>query len=353
MRNPTSGVYRARAPLRLGWAGGGSDVSPYCDLNGGFVLNSTIDMYASCTIIPRLDQRITMTMPDTQLCDNIEANVSLPLEGPFRLLRGVYNRIVKETGNEPLPCDIITYSDAPIGSGLGASSTLVVAVISAFSEWLGLPLGEYDIAHLAYEIERIELGLEGGRQDQYAAAFGGTNFIEFYANDRVVVNPLRIKDWVMDELEASLVLYYTGVSRESAHIIKRQIDRALAVDKEYLKTMDSVKQDAVDMKQALLRGELTTFAEILGASWSNKQLMATGITTPEIDTVYALAKKNGAISGKVSGAGGGGFMMFIVDPIRRRDVERALRERSGLVSSPRFVSKGAHSWRARQRANNQ
>jgi D-glycero-alpha-D-manno-heptose-7-phosphate kinase len=341
-------VYRSRAPLRLGWAGGGSDVSPYSDSHGGYVLNSTIDLYANCTISARSDDHCLLSMPDSGLSEKVPAVVSMPTTGPFCLIKGVYNRIVRDFNqSRPLPCNITTYSDAPIGSGLGASSTLVVALISSFREWLSLPLGEYDIAHLAYEIERIELGLQGGRQDQYAAAFGGTNFIEFYGQDRVIVNPLRIKDWILDELEASLVLYYTGVSRESAQIIKKQIDRAQSDDPEYISTLSAVKQDAVSMKQALLRGELGEFARILGQAWKNKKSMAEGITNDSINKVYDLAISAGAFAGKISGAGGGGFMMFIVEPTCRNKVETVLRSQSGTLLKARFTSKGAHSWKAK------
>jgi len=345
MRNHLE-VIRSRAPLRLGFAGGGTDVAPYSERHGGYVLNSTIDMYAYCTIVPRTDDRIILRMPDMQLNEDLVSAQQLEPAGPFRLVKGVYNRVMRNFPMAKSPAfGITTYSDAPIGSGLGASSTMVVAILSAFAEWLSLPLGEYDLAHLAYEIERLDLGLEGGKQDHYAAAFGGTNFIEFYAEDRVVVNPLRVKEWIIDELESKTVLYYTGVSRESAQIIKQQMLRGEAEDAQYLQVLDGIKHGAVQMKQALLKGNLDDFSRLLGASWREKKNMATGISNSEIDRVYDLAMNAGAISGKVSGAGGGGFMMFMVDPWHRRDVERVLREQSGMVMSPHFVSKGAQSWK--------
>jgi D-glycero-alpha-D-manno-heptose-7-phosphate kinase len=172
-------IFRSRAPLRLGLAGGGTDVSPYSDLYGGAVLNATISMYAYATIEPRDDGKIVFNSIDRSKRLEFESKEFLEIDGNLDLLKGVYNRIVKDFAKKPLSFELTTYVDAPPGSGLGSSSTLVVAIIGAFAEWLNLPLGEYDIAHLAYEIERKDLGMAGGKQDQYAATFGGFNFIRY------------------------------------------------------------------------------------------------------------------------------------------------------------------------------
>src|SRR5579871_3679199 len=258
-------IFRARAPLRLGLAGGGTDVGPYCDLHGGYVLNATIDLYAQAIIEPRSDGRVVLAAEDRQERVELPAAAVLADEEPMRLHRGIYSRIVREfNGGRPLSLNLTTYADAPAGSGLGTSSTLVVCVLKAFSEWLHLGLGEYELARLAYEIERVELQLAGGKQDQYAAAFGGFNFIEFNSDGKVLVNPLRVKDWVLNELEASTVLYYTGQSRESANIIREQIDNARAGSSESLGALHAMKEDAVAMKEAILRGDLVRFATVLG-----------------------------------------------------------------------------------------
>jgi D-glycero-alpha-D-manno-heptose-7-phosphate kinase len=338
-------VIRSRAPLRLGLAGGGTDVSPFSDEHGGYVLNATIDLYAQAILEPRIDNQVLFAAEDRQEQITLPASADLPDAEPLRLHRGIYRRVVRQfNGGRPLALKLTTYADAPAGSGLGTSSTMVVCMLQAYSEWLQLGLGEYELAHLAFEIEREELGLAGGKQDQYAAAFGGFNFIEFGAAGKVLVNPLRVKDWVINELEASTVLYYTGQSRESAHIIQRQIDNTRAGNASSLEAMLALKQDAVAMKEAILRGDLTRYPAIMSRSWLAKKQMAQGISNPEIDAVYEAALAAGALAGKISGAGGGGFMMLFVPPERRMGVLRQLARFPGEVMNFHFTGTGAQSW---------
>lgn len=337
---------RARAPLRLGLAGGGTDVSPYCDEHGGHVLNATIDLYAYTTLIPRDDGRVVLRATDLGQEALLSSTSELPSDRLLGLHRGVYNRIVRDfRGGRPLPVTISTYSDAPAGSGLGSSSTLVVSMVKAFVELLNLPLGEYEIAHLAYEIERIDLGLQGGKQDQYAAAFGGVNFIEFYADDHVLVNPLRVKNWILSELESSLLLYYTGVSRESAAIIVEQTENLRTGRSNTLEAMHALKREAIKMKEAVLRGDFDAFVASMDASWQSKKSAASAIANPHINAIHDAARAAGARAGKVSGAGGGGFMMFFVDPERRMEVVRRLAGFDGHVVNCHFTKTGTQGWR--------
>lgn len=339
-------IVRARAPLRLGLAGGGTDVPPFCDLYGGVVLNATIDKYAYATIETECSSRVRFIAADQNINYEAEASHYLPHDGVLDLHKGVYNRIVKEFhGGTPLPLTLTTYCDAPAGSGLGSSSTLVVTMIKVFVELLNLPLGEYDIAHLAYEIERHDVGLHGGKQDQYAATFGGFNFIEFYAKDRVIVNPLRVKNWIISELEASLLLFYTGVSRSSAVIIEEQRQNVKSREETPLAALHQLKQEAVLMKESVLKGDFAGFARSMEMSWQSKKQTATLISNPHIDEIYTLAKKAGARAGKVSGAGGGGYMMFIVDPARKMNVVRALRSVGPDVFNCQFTKHGTQGWR--------
>jgi len=337
---------RARAPLRLGLAGGGTDVSPYCDEYGGFVLNAAISLYAYATIEPAPAGKVIFRAVDLGEEVILEADANISLDGPLRLHRGVYRRFMHEFNNgEPISIILSTHSDAPAGSGLGSSSTVVVAMVEAFKEKLKLPLGEYDVAHLAFEIERRDLMLNGGRQDQYAATFGGVNFMEFYGDDRVIVNPLRVRETIMAELEASLVLYFTGVTRDSASIIDEQTRGVESGKSRSLDAMHALKEDAVQMKQKLLRGDIRGIATLLGHSWQTKKKLSHMVATPAIDEVYDVAVKVGAYSGKISGAGGGGFMMLLVDPARRPEVCKALSCKDGRVQTAHFTTQGAIAWR--------
>ena len=215
-------IIRSKAPLRLGLAGGGSDVSPYSDIYGGIILNATINLYAYCTIEETENNEITIESFDGDCFESYPLTRELVIDGKASLLKGAYNRVMRDYNLPLRACKITTYNDAPAGSGLGTSSTMVVSILKAFVEWYSLPLGDYEIARLAYEIERKDLQLSGGKQDQYAAAFGGFNYMEFLKNDMVIVNPLKVKRWIIDELEASIVLYFTGRSRSSAAIIDEQ-----------------------------------------------------------------------------------------------------------------------------------
>src|ERR1044071_3310478 len=230
-------IIKSRAPLRLGLAGGGTDVSPYSDIYGGAILNATISLYAHASIEPLEENAIIVQALDRHEEQRFEWSNELPVNGKLDLLKGVYNRIQRDFGVPLTGFRLSTYVDVPAGSGLGSSSTLVVAIIGAFTEMLRLPLGDYDIARLAYEIERNELNMAGGRQDQYAATFGGVNFMEFFAGDKVIVNPLRIKQQYLFELENNLVLYYTSTSRESAKIIEQQSKNVVSKKEQSIEAM--------------------------------------------------------------------------------------------------------------------
>jgi D-glycero-alpha-D-manno-heptose-7-phosphate kinase len=333
--------------LRLGLGGGGTDVSPYCDRYGGLTLNATIDKYAYTVIEPRPEGgMVRLVAADNRNEWEGKASPSLSLDGRLDLHKGVYNRIVRDfNAGRPLPLVMTTHTDAPPGSGLGSSSTLVVSMIKAFVEWLNLPLGEYEIARLAYEIERIDVGLSGGRQDQYAATFGGFNFMEFHPGERVVVNPLRVKNWIISELEASLLLYFGGVSRDSAKIIDEQSDNVKRNEAAAIEATHALKAEAVAMKEALLKGDFAALIESVNAGWEAKKKIARSISNPQIEASYELAKKAGMRAGKISGAGGGGFMMMLVDPVRRMDVIRALERTQGQIFTCHFTKYGTQGWK--------
>jgi len=337
-------IIRSKAPLRLGLAGGGTDVAPYSDLYNGAILNATISMYAMATIQPRNDGKIILNALDKKILLEFKETDRLPLDGNLDLIKGIYNRIVTDYVKKPLSFELSTYVDVPPGSGLGSSSTLVVAILGAFAEWLNLPLGEYDMAHLAYEIERVDLNMSGGKQDQYAATFGGVNFMEFFKEDKVIVNPLRVKEQYLDELAHNLILYHTETSRLSSSIIEEQRKNVMAGNERSLEAMHKLKAQSVMMKEAMLKGDLDRIGEILDFGWQYKKKMAEGISNPMLDEIYNTAITNGALGGKVSGAGGGGFMFFYCPGNTRSRVIEALRKFGGDTKRYEFTSQGLRSW---------
>lgn len=337
-------IYRSKAPLRIGLAGGGTDVSPYSDQFGGAILNATISLYASASIEVLNENKIILEALDRSETETFDLINELPVNGHLDLLKGVYNCIVKDYGKINHGFRLSTFVDAPAGSGLGTSSTLVVAIIGAFVEMLRLPLGEYDIAHYAYQIERVYLNQAGGKQDQYAATFGGFNFMEFYGNDKVIVNPLRIKQKFMFELENNLLLYYTSTSRQSAKIIEQQAQNVVKGKEHSIEAMHQLKQQAQMMKESLLRGQLNEFGAILDYGHQQKKKMAEGITNSLMEEIYESARSAGATGGKISGAGGGGFMTFYCPANTKYKVIQSLTRFGGYHKGYQFVEHGLTTW---------
>lgn len=338
-------LYRSKAPLRLGLAGGGTDVSPYSDLYGGAILNATISLYAHASIELLDEPKVIIEALDRNEREEFDNVFPLPVDGKLQLAKGIINRIAQEYGLfRDKGFRLCTYVDAPAGSGLGTSSTLVVAIIGAFAEALKLPLGEYDMAHYAYEIERKDLLLAGGKQDQYAATFGGFNFMEFYADDKVIVNPLRIRQEYLHELENNIVLYFTATSRESANIIKEQQANVNNNRQDSLDAMHNLKDQARLMKEVLLRGQLHEIGAILDYGFLQKIKMAHNISNSLIEEVYNKAKNAGATGGKISGAGGGGFMFFYCPGNTRYTVADVLQKMGGEVKKFSFTQYGQTGW---------
>jgi D-glycero-alpha-D-manno-heptose-7-phosphate kinase len=333
---------RARAPLRLSFGGGGTDVSPYADTRGGCVLNATISRYVYGTLVPKSERSIGFRSFDygTVVYWTEEAHFSF--DGQMDLAKGVLKRFeldkLRSAG-----FDLFVHADAPPNSGLGGSSTFTVALIGLFRELLGLPITSAGMAKLAYDIERNDVGIKGGRQDQYAAAFGGFNFMEFHGEE-VIVTPLRLSDFLINELEYNLLLCYAG-SRETQPIIENQMESAKAENAEPLAAMDRTKEIAIEMKRTLLRGDLDCFGELLHESWVHKKKTAPGITTPRIDELYEEAQKAGAIGGKITGAGGGGHLLLYCPFNKRHIVRERLSAMGTRATDFRFDASGMQTWR--------
>lgn len=334
-------IIRAKAPLRLGFAGGGTDVSPYSDEYGGLVLNATINKYAYTSLVPVKESQIIIESLDFNSKCLYDANEILEFNGEMDLAKGVIRRL-KRNGDGVY---IYTHNDAPPGSGLGSSSAMVVSLIGAFREWKMLPMGDYEIAQLAYDIERRDIRLNGGKQDQYAATFGGFNMMEFYG-DQVIINPLRIKADILNELEYNLILCFTGGTRLSGRIIDAQVENYKKGKSSSVDAMNELKQQAMDMKVALLRNNLKEFGNLLNVGWDAKKKMADGITNPVIDELYSEAIRTGAVGAKISGAGGGGFMMIYCDYSKKHRVAERLESLGGTVVDFQFERKGLQSWRS-------
>jgi D-glycero-alpha-D-manno-heptose-7-phosphate kinase len=337
-------IYRSKAPLRIGLAGGGTDVSPYCDLYGGAILNATISHYAYASIEPLSEPTIIFSATDRSEQVSYPMGDELPIDGRLDLATGAYNRIVKQFGKVPSGFRLTTYVDAPAGSGLGSSSTLMVAIVGAFAEWLRLPLGEYDVAHMSYEIERVDLAMAGGKQDQYAATFGGVNYMEFYDDNKVIVNPLRIKPQYLYELENNLLLYFTTTSRLSSTIIEAQSKNVTDKNEKSIDAMHHLKEQSIMMKEALLKGRIHEIGSILDYGFKYKKQMASGISNSKLDEIYEEALKAGATGGKISGAGGGGFMMFYCPANTRYAVQEILRNFGGDMKPYQFTERGLFTW---------
>ncbi|MCD6383793.1 MAG: GHMP kinase [Thermoplasmata archaeon] len=335
-------IIRSRVPLRISFGGGGTDVSPYCDLYGGAVINSTIDRFATVSLKPVESEEITIRSIDYDTTVHYHVDSALAYDGQLDIIKGVVKSI-RESYGLPSGVEISIQNDAPPGSGLGSSSAICVALIGAFQRWLNLPLTPYEIAELAYKVEREDVGVKGGRQDQYAAAFGGFNFMEF-GKEGTIVNPLRLRRDIINELNFSLVLAYVGGSHESSQILSRQISNVEKNVEEALQAMHHLKDLAIKMKNALLTGRLGKFGQYLDESWEWKKKMAKGITNEKIEEIYRRAKEAGALGGKISGAGGGGYMFFFSDVEKKYDVERALQKMGAEVVKFVFTDTGLETW---------
>ena len=331
-----SKVIRAKAPLRIGIAGGGTDVEPYASEHGGLVFNTTIDRYAYCTLIPNDTDEMTVVSPNY---GTVTEKLELPMkyQGDAEdLIRAVVNHFSITTGFK-----VFVRSDVPPGSGLGGSSTLMVAIIKAFAEWMKVKLNKYELAALAFHLEREEIGLGGGKQDQYAAAFGGFNMMYFTA-DGVEVKPLKIKDSIIKELQERCILGYTGKARESATIIEEQVkDLKKDVSKE--EAYEESKRLAVSIGRALKLKDVDGAAALLNLAWEQKKKFTSKISNATINGLYKTAMDNGALGGKVSGAGGGGFMFFICAPGKRERVCKKLVEKGGEIMEFSFDDRGART----------
>jgi len=335
---------RSVAPLRLGIAGGSSDLDSFVREHGGFVLNATINKYVYASLIPRTDGKISITSHDYNIIVNGRADKKMPYDGNLDLIKAVINRIHGFHPEAISGFDIVVSSDAPPGAGLGTSSTVVVAILGLFREWLDLHLNDYNMARLAWEIERRDLAMAGGSQDQYAAVFGGFNFMEFHTDGSVIVNPLRIREWVRRELQHNMLLVYTGLTHISSDLIEDQ-EKKTTRNVEYIK---HIKGMAIAAKEALLTEDLSNFGQLLSLEWDYKKKLSGKVTNDVIEAMENVALEHGAEGLKVTGAGGGGMMMIYADWQKKHGIAEALRKLGCQPWDFAWGHGGVYTWSIRQ-----
>ncbi len=335
-------VLRARAPLRISFAGGGTDVSQYADKYGGAVISTTIDKYAYVSIRKTNSGGITVTSQDYDTVNSINIEDDHKNNETVRLIHAV----LKHFNVKDINLDINTTVDAMPGSGLGSSSSIVVALVGAHYKLFNKAFTNYDIAKMAYKIERIDCDIKGGLQDQYSATFGGFNFIEFNKSS-VIVNPLRIRDEVLNELLSSFLLVDTGQRRahsEYDRIIENQIEKAEQSKENTIENLHFIKKLAFEMKDLLLKGEIQRFGEKLGEGWEHKKKIDSNISNSKIDLLYQDGLDAGATGGKLLGAGGGGHLLLFSPIEKRNEVIKAMKKNNAKITGFNFDFQGLKTW---------
>jgi len=334
-------IIRSKAPVRISFAGGGTDVSPFCEEYGGCVVNATINRYAWGSLSIGQAKGITLESYYPSRRITYGPIDKIKYDGDLDLIKAVIKNFSELKSN----FRVFLESDVPAKSGLGSSASAFVAIIGLFNHHKkNRRISDYEIAELAFRLEREELKNPGGRQDQYAAVFGGLNFIEFKGNDFIRINPLRLKKDHLLELEKHLVLVNLGERRSSGDIIADQVDRLVHNTGETLDALHESKALAEEVKTSLLSGDLTRFGELLEKSWLAKKKFSPLISNPLIDKLYALAKRSGAIGGKITGAGGGGHMLFYCSDNKERYVADKLAQAGAKVINFSFDSGGLQTW---------
>ncbi|MFC2030402.1 GHMP kinase [Chloroflexota bacterium] len=324
-----------RAPVRISLAGGGTDLPAYFEPFGGAVLSTTIDkhFYVFLNVLDK--DSIQITSSDYRTFYRSDGQEPLLWDGDLHLPRAILSHLGIQSG-----LSLFLASEIPPGTGLGSSSTVAVAIIKAITSALGMPLDLEDLAELACYIEIEKLGEPIGKQDQYAAAFGGLNWIAFNKHG-VRVEPLSLSLDIYQQLERNLMLFFTGSSRSASRILEKQTESSRQQEPQVIDALHRVKAMAHDVRRALEQGDLHTFGELLHENWEQKKRFAPGISNAEIDGAYDLARSAGAVGGKITGAGGGGFLMLYCEPEHQQAVTGALQNQGLKRMDFRFESMGA------------
>ena len=327
-------ISKAKSPVRISFAGGGTDLTNYFKLENGVVLNTTINKFSHAILQKRSDSKIVINSDDFKIKLKFNSIKDIDYDGQLNLIKAVIKLLNPSFGFE-----LFTYSDVPPGSGLGGSAVVLSAIIGVFNNFRINKLNSHDIAELAFQAERIELGLSGGWQDQYATVFGGFNFMEFTEKENII-NPLRISEDILNELEDSLILCYSGINHNSGDIHNNQKENMLK-EKEFAEVTKNI---AYEMKSRLLKGQLDDFGELLHKAWTIKKNFSAKISNQSLDEIYKFAIEKGALGGKLLGAGGGGYFLFYVPTFKKLDLINLLEEKGYKIDTFTFDKIGLRSW---------
>jgi D-glycero-alpha-D-manno-heptose-7-phosphate kinase len=335
-----SGMIRSRAPVRIDFAGGWTDVPPFRTEAGGYVVNATITRYAYATLIPHTGVDFRLESGDYDTYVEARDIRQMEYDGNLDLLKAAVRRMALPTGGH-----IITRSDAPPGSGTGSSASMGVALVgllAAATEQGDTPRA--DLAALANKLEIEELKIQGGKQDQYAAALGGICFMEF-KDPEVRIERLEVSRDFLYELEKHLLLIYTGKSRLSGDIISRVMGAYQRDDEQVKTALLNIRQAALDMKAAFLAEDLGRVGEVLDCNWENQKRLYPEMTTPKIEALLTVARPEGVLGAKACGAGGGGCILLLCDRDREHHVRRAVTDLGGIPIDFNFDHEGLQVWR--------
>lgn len=337
-------ILRGRAPLRISFAGGGTDLPYFFDKHGGAVVSATIDKYCYATLVKRADSRILIDSDLTPETDVFVDSVKdLKYDGKFDLIKAVINIMKPDFGFE-----LYLHNDIPPGRGLGSSASFAVLIASLLNGLMEARMNDYKIAEVAYKAEREELKIKGGWQDQYATVTGGFNFMEF-SSEKTIVYPLRLKEEVINELRSHLLLCYVGKTHSSSEVHARQEETFKNNESEVLPNLNNLKQLAIEIRDSLLTNHFETFGKMLHQSWEYKRKFSTSISNSAIDNLYEVGLKHGAYGGRLLGAGDGGYILFFYQPKRRNELKRALEKAGGEVTNFNFDFEGTKVWHAKER----
>ena len=326
-----------RSPVRISFGGGGTDLPSYYQRFGGAVLSASINKYFYTILGGRTDGRIQVISSDLRVFETWHDISNMPIKGSEL---EIPLAVLKEVGSN-ISVDLFLASEIPPGTGLGSSASVCVNILKTLTTYIQKPVSKYELAERAFNVARNLLGRHVGKQDEYAAAFGGLNYISFHQDDSAEVEPLDLEGVISREFQSKLMLFFTGSAHHSWTILREQENSTRVNTSSTVDALHEVKALALQMRRALESGELHRFGELLHESWQAKRRVSNKISTPRIDMLYQLARDNGALGGKITGAGGGGFLLLYCESEHREQIRQALMQENVQEMAFAFDMQGA------------